>query len=122
MMTELPDFDEFSDRVYWVVDQIPHGQVATYGQVAFYAGSYGAARAVGTLLKHSVANGVEVPWQRVINAQGGISFKGDVARAERQRRLLEREDVTFTSDWKLDLGAFQWEPDTAFWGEALGQV
>ena len=119
---ELPDLHEFSERVYWVVEHVPDGRVVSYGQVAFYAGSYGAARAVGTLLRNSLANGVDVPWQRVINAQGGISFKGDVDRARRQKLLLEREGITFTNDWKLDLDAHQWEPDTAFWGEQLGQV
>ncbi len=116
---KLPDLDEFSDRVYWLVDQIPEGAVATYGQIAFYAGSYGAARAVGTLMRNSLGNGVEVPWQRVINASGGISFKGDVNRAERQRDLLRREGIEFRGEWTFDLDAFQWEPETGFWGESL---
>lgn len=114
----LPPLDEFSDRVYWVTHQIPRSQVATYGQIAFYAGSYGAARAVGTLMRNCVANDEgDVPWHRVINASGGVSFKGDVPRAERQRHLLEREGVVFRSEWRFDLDAYQWDPETAFWGE-----
>lgn len=126
-MRELPDLtkeeldairrelDEFSDRVYWVTQQIPPGRVATYGQLALYAGSPRAARAVGTLMRNSRANGVEVPWQRVINASGGISFKGDFARAELQRRLLEDEGVVFGSNGKCDLSRFRWEPQVLFW-------
>jgi methylated-DNA-protein-cysteine methyltransferase-like protein len=109
------DLDEFSDRVYWLVQQVPPGVVVTYGQVALYAGSSGAARAVGTLMRNSLANGVDVPWQRVINASGGISFKGDFARAELQRRLLEDEGVVFESNGKCDLAQFRWAPDVLFW-------
>lgn len=113
----LPPLHEFTDRVYWVVDRIPPGEVATYGQIAFYAGSYGAARAVGTLMRNCVANGHgEIPWQRVVNASGGISFKGDVVRAERQRDLLRREGLEFRGAWSFDLERYQWEPETAFWG------
>ncbi|QDG54421.1 cysteine methyltransferase [Persicimonas caeni] len=126
-MRELPDLsseelaeirrelDEFSDRVYWLAQQVPPGEVVTYGQLALYAGSPRAARAVGTLMRNSLSNGVEVPWQRVINASGGISFKGDYARAELQRRLLEDEGVVFDSNTKCDLKRFRWEPDVLFW-------
>jgi methylated-DNA-protein-cysteine methyltransferase-like protein len=109
------DLTEFSDRVYWLVQQVPPGRVVNYGQIALYAGSAGAARAVGTLMRNSLANGVEVPWQRVINASGGISFKGDFARAELQRRLLEDEGVVFGGNAKCDLARYRWEPDVLFW-------
>lgn len=109
------DLDEFSDRVYWLVQQVPAGQVVTYGQIALLAGSPRAARAVGTLMRNSLANGVELPWQRVINASGGISFKGDFARAELQRRLLDEEGVVFGNNGKCDLEQYRWEPDVLFW-------
>lgn len=126
-MRELPDLtaeeldeirrelDEFSDRVYWLTQQVPPGKVVTYGQLAMYAGSPRAARAVGTLMRNSLANDVEVPWQRVINASGGISFKGDFARAELQRRLLEDEGVVFGKNTKCDLNHYRWAPDVLFW-------
>ncbi|MFP4597186.1 MAG: MGMT family protein [Persicimonas sp.] len=109
------DLDEFSDRVYWIVQQVPAGQVVTYGQIALLAGSPRAARAVGTLMRNSLANGVELPWHRVINASGGISFKGDFARAELQRRLLDEEGVVFGDNGKCDLEEYRWEPDVLFW-------
>lgn len=116
----LPPLEDFTDRVYWVVRRVPEGRVATYGQIAFYAGSYGAARAVGTLMRNCVANGEgDIPWQRIIKSDGSVAFKGDHARAERQRELLRREGVEFRSDWRFDLEAFQWEPETAYWGESL---
>lgn len=105
----------FSERVYFITRQIPEGRVATYGQIALYAGSPRAARAVGSLMKASGRNGVEVPWQRVINARGAISFKGDLARAELQRELLEREGVVFDDRGRCELDVYGWEPEEFFW-------
>ena len=112
------ELDEFSDRVYWLVRQVPPGRVVTYGQIALYAGSPRAARAVGNLMRNSLQAGVELPWHRVINASGGISYKGDFARAELQRRLLEDEGVIFGHNGKCDLGRFRWEPEVVFWEDA----
>lgn len=113
----LEDLDSFTDRVYWLVQQVPAGRVATYGQIATYAGSPRAARAVGNLMRQSLARGVECPWQRIINASGGISYRGDLARAELQRRLLESEGIEFDHRGKCDLQTCRWSPSTAFWAE-----
>lgn len=113
----LEELESFTDRVYWLVQQVPPGTVATYGQIATYAGSTGAARAVGNLMRNSLTNGVECPWQRIINASGGISYKGDVVRAELQRQLLEREGIAFDHRSRCDLDACRWSPPTAFWAE-----
>lgn len=115
----LPDIDAFPERVYWLVTQIPEGKVASYGQIAYLAGAYRAARATGTALKQCVQAGHgDIPWHRVINAQGAISFKGDLARAELQRKLLKAEGVIFKS-WKCDLESFEWSPDTPFWATKI---
>jgi methylated-DNA-protein-cysteine methyltransferase-like protein len=111
------ELDEFSDRVYWLVQQIPAGRVATYGQIAMLAGSPRAARAVGNLMKRSLREYVELPWQRVINASGGISFKGDLARAELQLDLLQTEGVSFDKRNKCDLDEFRWRPDMPLWDD-----
>lgn len=86
----------FRARVYAAVKKVPRGFVTTYGDVGGALGSRRVARQVGFALAALDAEGArEVPWQRVINAQGRISFKGDLARAEVQRRLLEREGLSF---------------------------
>lgn len=113
------ELDTFMDRVYWLVQAVPSGSVATYGQIATYAGSPGAARAVGNLMRDSLDNGVECPWQRIINASGGISYKGDFVRAELQRRLLEEEGVSFDHRGRCDLGVYRWKPETTFWSEVI---
>lgn len=115
----LPDLDDFSERAYYVIRQIPEGSVATYGQIAFLAGAPRAARAVGTLLRRVIENQQDdVPWARVINAQGRISSKGDMPRAERQRRILQREGVDVSASLKVDLDVHEWQPDHGFWAVA----
>src|SRR5262249_30037455 len=65
----------FHRAVYRLVEQIPRGQVATYGQIAALLGWPRAARAVGYAMRHCPAN---VPWHRVVNARGGISVRANV--------------------------------------------
>lgn len=107
----------FSDRVYWLVCQIPRGCVATYGQIATYAGSPRAARAVGNLMRLSLERERDVPWHRIINSRGAISSKGDTARAELQRRLLEAEGISFDDTGRCDLERLRWQPREVFWDE-----
>ena len=83
----------FRKRVYAAVKKVPKGRVTTYGDVAGALGSRRVARQVGFALAALDDDGV--PWHRVINAAGRISFKGDLVRADRQRDLLEREGIRF---------------------------
>jgi methylated-DNA-protein-cysteine methyltransferase-like protein len=101
----------FAERVYALVRQVPYGRVTTYGNVATLISSPRAARAVGNALKAGRWGPDPVPWHRVINGAGRISFKGDVARAGLQRALLEQEGVVFGPDERVDLERFGW------WGE-----
>jgi methylated-DNA-protein-cysteine methyltransferase-like protein len=109
--------DEFGDRVDWLVRQIPTGLVATYGQIALYAGSPRAARAVGNLMRSCHDRGVVLPWHRVINASGGISGRGDISRVRRQKRRLRDEGIDFDGSATCDLNVYRWEPDALFWDE-----
>ena len=95
--------------VYRVVRRIPTGHVATYGQVAALAGMPGAARQVGWALSALDADST-VPWQRVINARGEISARGERAIADLQRALLESEGVEFRPSGRIDLERYGWEP------------
>lgn len=62
----------FRDKVYHMVEQIPKGKVATYGQIAFLCGKLRAARAVGNALHENPFEGC-VPCHRVVNAKGELS-------------------------------------------------
>ena len=99
---------KFARAVYALVREIPRGRIATYGQIAAILGHPRAARAVGTALSHLPKPFSRfVPWQRVINAAGRISHRGDVLRPDLQRQLLEMEGIEFRGD-HVDLRRFRW--------------
>lgn len=104
------------EAVYAVVCLIPRGQVASYGQVATYVVSPRHARAVGAALRHLPPDRHrEVPWQRVINANGRVSHRGDVERPVAQTRLLEAEGVQFDEGGRVNLAVFGWRGPPADW-------
>ncbi len=82
------------EKIWQVVHAIPAGRVATYGQVARLAGLPGYARYVGLVLKR-LPSGSRLPWHRVVNARGRISFPFGSSQYCQQRALLEAEGVTF---------------------------
>lgn len=98
------------ERIYATIGLIPRGCVATYGQIADLAGLPGHARQVGYAL-HSLPEGSEVPWQRVINAQGRISPRSTPGWDELQRRILLDEGIVFGSTGRVDLDRFGWQPE-----------
>jgi methylated-DNA-protein-cysteine methyltransferase related protein len=100
----------FRERVLAVVRAVPVGRVVTYGQVALLAGSPRAARQVGGVL-YGTGRTEGVPWQRVVNATGGISTH-KVGFGELQEALLREEGVEVGPDG-VDLRRYQWSPDTA---------
>lgn len=95
----------FHAQVFAVVRRIPPGRVATYGDVATVLGSPRVARHVGYAL--AALRDPAVPWWRVINAKGHISFRGDVPRGETQRDLLATEGITFSSAGRIDLKRYR---------------
>jgi len=98
----------FRLRVHRIVRMIPPGKIATYSQVATLAGSAGAARAVGTILRNCTTLD-DLPWQRVINSQVRISSGGDMIRPHLQRTLLENEGIEFSRGGTCNLKRFLWE-------------
>ena len=97
------------DRIYAVVRRIPRGRVATYGQVAALAGLGGHARQVGYAL-HAIPEGSDIPWHRVINAQGQVSVRSQRGGELLQRLLLEAEGVRFGARGRVSLARFGWRP------------
>ncbi len=91
-----------------VVQQIPAGKVATYGQVAMAAGLPRRARLVGQVLSRLDDNSA-IPWHRVVNATGRISPRPSGCE-DYQRILLEEEGVVFDDTGKLSMRRYQWCP------------
>ena len=101
----------FDRRVADVVSRIPPGQLATYGQIADLIGAYGCARQVGWALRR-LALPSQVPWHRVVNAQGRISMSlSREGSAWIQRALLLQEGVPVDAEGRLPLRERLWRPD-----------
>jgi len=100
-----PNDITYQQAVYNIVRQIPRGMVASYGQIARIAGGGVSARMVGYALA-ALPQGSNVPWQRVVNAQGKISLPG-FGRAT-QEKLLREEGIIIGPDGKIDFDEFGW--------------
>jgi methylated-DNA-protein-cysteine methyltransferase-like protein len=98
-------------RFIAMLQAVPRGRVATYGQIARLAGFPAHARQVVWAL-HSSSKKHKLPWHRVINSQGRIGLPGERARA-RQKALLSREGVEVDAYGKVDLARFGWKPSQA---------
>lgn len=82
----------YKDSVFLALSQIPAGRVITYGELARRAGMPNGARLVGRILGELPADS-GLPWHRVINAQGKISFAPDSAAFNTQSDRLRQEGV-----------------------------
>lgn len=99
------------DQIYQVVRQIPKGKVATYGQVAELANLQGQARLVGYALYRVELPSSDVPWHRVINAKGEVSYSTRRQGMDfLQRSLLEAEAIPFSAQGKVNLREYRWHP------------
>ena len=96
----------FAETVYRLVRRVPRGRVATYGQIAALLDRPRAARAVGGAMRQCPAN---IPWHRIVNAQGGISRRRRTSSMMTQRILLEQEGVRFRRG-RVWLRHHRWQP------------
>lgn len=101
--------DGVHGRIHAVVRRIPRGRVASYGQVARVAGLASHARLVGYAMA-ALPDGTNVPWYRVVNAEGRVSPRATRGADSLQRALLEREGVRFDAQGRIELTRFGWRP------------
>jgi methylated-DNA-protein-cysteine methyltransferase related protein len=112
--------DSPHEAIYATIRRIPHGKVATYGQIAALSGLPRRARLVGKALRET-PDGFDIPWQRVINASGRVSPRGGLGVEEGyQRHLLEEEGVVFSASGRIDLERFGWDPEARPRGKGRG--
>lgn len=95
------------ERIWQVVHGIPRGRVVSYGQVAELAGLPRAARLVGRVLAQLPA-GSTLPWHRVINSRGCITFPPGSSAYREQQRRLRAEGVEVRSG-RIDWQRFGWQ-------------
>ena len=109
----------FDSRVYAVVALIPHGRLATYGQVSDWIAAYGCARQVGWALRR-LSLPSEIPWQRVVNARGRISMSLSREGSDwMQRELLINEGIPVDQEGCLPLQRFLWAPQSELFEQVL---
>ncbi|MEE4174801.1 MAG: methylated-DNA--[protein]-cysteine S-methyltransferase [Xanthomonadales bacterium] len=108
---------EWAEAVWKVVADIPPGFVLTYGEVARLSGAPRFARRVGQAMRWAPRD-LKLPWHRVINAQGKISFPADSAAYQEQKDRLEAEGVIFLKG-RIDLQrhGYTGALDHLFWAD-----
>jgi methylated-DNA-protein-cysteine methyltransferase related protein len=94
-------------KVWATAKTIPRGRVTTYGQLATAAGFPRAARLAGFALKNTPP-GMKLPWHRVVNAQGKVSFPARSTAWREQRKRLAAEGVVFIGG-RVDLRRYGWK-------------
>ena len=107
-MTKKAQDENFFERVYDVVAEIPPGTVTTYGHIAEYLGLKSAARTVGWALNGAAGTGL--PCHRVVNRFGGLSGSRHFGGPHIMEDLLRSEGITFTDDGCVDLSKHLWVP------------
>lgn len=96
--------------IFKVVNLIPKGKVASYGQVADLAGLPGRARLSGKALG-KVPQDMQVNWHRVLRSNGQIAFAKGSEHALLQTGKLQQENVAVFNN-RVKMKEFQWQPDT----------
>jgi methylated-DNA-protein-cysteine methyltransferase-like protein len=104
------DEPSFRELVYDLVLRIPPGRVMSYGQVARVLGAGYDARSIGNVMHATPKDGRNIPWHRVINAQGKCSTAGLTTPTDLQQRLLEAEGVVFDEKGRCDIATLIWYP------------
>ena len=88
----------FHERVWSYVRDVPLGTVVTYGQVAEILGSPEAAQAVGNAMR-ALPDETDVPWHRVVTAQGRLAAN----EPQEHRRRLRKKGSASVRDDSVDL-------------------
>lgn len=98
----------FTRRAIAAIKSVPRGRVATYADIALYAGTPRAARQVAWIL-HSLSGLEQLPWHRIVNSRGMIALPKS-GGFEEQKSLLLEEGIVFTGRGVIDLEKYGWRP------------
>jgi methylated-DNA-protein-cysteine methyltransferase-like protein len=102
--------DNFFERVYYVVRQIPQGRVTTYGTIAKFIGSPMSSRMVGWAMNVSHAHDHLLPAHRVVNRNGMLTGKAHFRNPDMMQELLESEGIEIEDDCIIDFHKHFWDP------------
>lgn len=101
--------ENFFERVYFIVRQIPYGRVTSYGAIAKALGTARSARMVGWAMNAS-HNFEDIPAHRVVNRKGLLSGKHHFNGTNLMQQLLESEGIEVIDNQIIDFEKFFWEP------------
>lgn len=108
MHVTFDEDDTLRGRVYAFMALVPPGTVTTYGDLAALAGSPRAARMVGGIAH---TGPIELPWHRLVNANGGLAA-GFPGGREVQRQLLAQDGITCDEMWRVqNFPSLRWRPE-----------
>ena len=110
MAKSTSNSDNFFERVYTIVRQIPEGKVTSYGAIAKALGAARSARMVGWAMNAS-HNLEDVPAHRVVNRIGILSGKHHFEGTNLMQQLLENEGIQVVDNQIIDFEKHFWEPE-----------
>lgn len=109
-LTSKPKDATFFRDVWEVVKLIPKGRATSYGAIAKYIGSPGAARMVGWAMNACHAANEPIPAQRVVNRNGMLSGKAHFPGPNLMQELLESEGIEVKDDQIVNFQEVFWDP------------
>jgi len=101
---------DFFEQVYQVARMIPAGRVTSYGAIAAYLGSPGAARMVGWAMNASGAQKEFIPAHRVVNRNGLLTGKHHFDTPNAMEELLENEGIKIIGGQIVNFKEKFWDP------------
>lgn len=102
--------DNFFERVYAVVKNIPYGKVTSYGAIAKALGAARSARMVGWAM-NAAHNMESVPAHRVVNRKGLLTGKHHFGGTNLMQQLLESEGIVVVDNQIIDFESVFWCPE-----------
>jgi len=102
--------ENFFERVYFIVRQIPYGRVTSYGAIAKALGTARSARMVGWAMNAS-HHLEDVPAHRVVNRKGLLSGKHHFSGTNLMQQLLENEGIEIINNQIIGFEKVFWEPE-----------
>lgn len=106
--------ENFFEKVYAVVREIPFGRVTSYGAIASYLGSAQSARVVGWAMNSAPSDKKYVPAHRVVNRNGLLTGKNHFGNMNTMKQLLENEGILVENDRIVDFKKYFWDPAEDF--------
>ncbi|MCL5992506.1 MAG: MGMT family protein [Bacteroidetes bacterium] len=100
--------EDFFQKVFKIVAEIPYGKITTYGEIAQAIGLKSSARMVGWALNSTIGDS-SLPCHRVINRNGELTGKRHFRTPTLMREMLENEGIEFIGE-AVNLKKHLWKP------------